>query len=257
MSQLNKACKEYFLVCPYSGCTKKYESKEEIAKIVEVRPCSINNILNKVEKIKGNTKLKRSRNGYCIFDKKPGATISRKVMSGFTPDNEQFIEFDEKFYVSQYGRVKTINRHGNEMFVVQKEKANRLYVRVYLDNDRTKWYTVSRIVAERFVINDDLKNNLFVVHINGNLRNNNCTNLKWVKEKDVAKYKYFNKKAKPILKICPETLIEMDRYTSCAEAARDNFIDRSTISSCIKKEGIGTACGWIWKIDEEFYKGAE
>lgn len=256
MSQRVKNSKDYFLVCPYSGCTEKLNNKDDVAKRLGVKASTIPNLLNKVEDIKSGTKtLKKPKSGYCIFDKKPGATIARKVMSEFTPDNEQFAEFGGKFYVSQYGRVKTLSRSGNEIFVVQKEKKNKLYVRAYLEDNKTRWFTVARVVAEKFVVNDDPAKNTFVVHIDSNSRNNKSINLKWVKEGDIQKYRGVLKNAKPILKICPETLEEVDRYISCAEAARDNFMNRGTICDCIREKGFGMACGWIWKIDEDFYKG--
>ena len=47
----------------------------------------------------------------------------------------------------------------------------------------------SIVIASTFVKNDDPENKKFVLHINGNLNDNNASNLKWVTEEEYEKSK--------------------------------------------------------------------
>lgn len=257
MKANSKRCKTYFLVNPYSGITRAYNRID----LVNEMDCEISIIrdrtLNKVEEIKSNpkVKLKVIKGFFYVFNEKPNITMIRRVMEDYKPDNEQFLEFGDKFLVSQYGRIKVKNKNGRLMFVIQKEKQGLLYFRGYSNGSESKWYSVSRAVAEKFVVNDDPINNDSVIHIDGKRDNNWSPNLRWVTANDTQKYRKTPKTAKPVRKICPVTLEILDDYSSCAEAARNNYLADATVTGCIKKSGYGLAGNWLWELDTEFYKG--
>ena len=78
------------------------------------------------------------------------------------------------YYISNLGRVK--NKHGRILTLQLNDKG---YLRVCLQiNGKSKWYRVSRLVAEAFIPNPENKPE--VDHINRNRADNRAENLRWV-----------------------------------------------------------------------------
>ncbi len=97
-------------------------------------------------------------------------------------------DFNNIYQVSNYGRIRGINRlvnsKSNSYKVVKGQlrvciKGNCGYLRVSLSkNNYNKYYSVHRLVAMAFIINDDNKST--VNHKDGNKLNNNLDNLEWM-----------------------------------------------------------------------------
>jgi len=82
---------------------------------------------------------------------------------------------DERYEVSNYGRVRTLRRT-KKMLTLTKQKSGYLYVMIEKDGKPCNC-RVSRLVALHFIPNPD--NLPEVNHIDGNKENNTVTNLEW------------------------------------------------------------------------------
>ena len=79
---------------------------------------------------------------------------------------EKWAMIDNKFYVSNYGRIKTLS---NDIVDLSNRKSRYLCYRTY---------KIHRLVAENFIPNPENKKE--VNHIDGNKHNNHVSNLEWV-----------------------------------------------------------------------------
>lgn len=92
------------------------------------------------------------------------------------------------YQVSNLGRVKSMPRKGTKGGILSQHerkdnKHNKFYLRVALSKDhKTKWFTVSRLVAEAFIENPE--NLSDVDHVNNNERDNRASNLQWLTRQD-------------------------------------------------------------------------
>lgn len=86
----------------------------------------------------------------------------------------------DKYEISTYGEIR---RKATGKILQQKlDKSNTLSVHLSLGKrDKSDYYSVHRLVAETFLPNPD--NLPWVVHKDGNLLNNQVSNLKWTSSK--------------------------------------------------------------------------
>lgn len=164
------------------------------------------------------------------------------------------------YYVSNYGRVKSIERVTmcNTGKGVRKERILKCgdrkgYKDVYLfdENGKRHQKLVHRLVAQAFIENP---NNLPEIdHIDANKANNKVTNLKWVTHKEncnnpLTYKKYFGRKSARAKKIvCYFANGEFKaEYENMTIAAKQNKVYRENISKCCR--GIyKTTGGLIFK----------
>lgn len=91
--------------------------------------------------------------------------------------------YEGKYQVSNCGRVR--NKYGR--ILAQSEKQKSEYLRVHLaKNNRARWFSVHRLVAEAFVPKPDGKN--IVNHLDHNKANNHASNLEWTTLQENAHY---------------------------------------------------------------------
>lgn len=88
---------------------------------------------------------------------------------------------DNKYAVSSFGRVASVQFHGKENFKLLSQSDVRGYKKVKIrlwDKGFVQSYFVHRLVAEAFIPNPE--NKPCVDHIDTNPSNNNVANLRWV-----------------------------------------------------------------------------
>jgi hypothetical protein len=90
-------------------------------------------------------------------------------------------EYNNKYAVSNYGRVKSLK--GITERILKLSKTQDGYVQVVMCiNNKPKSYRVNRLVAKYFL--DNPNNHPQVDHIDENRLNNHVDNLQWISAKD-------------------------------------------------------------------------
>lgn len=174
---------------------------------------------------------------------------------------KDIIGYEGLYMVSNYGRVKSLERINNYGRIV-KEKIlktridSKGHLRVGLSkNGKVIDYSVHRLVAMHFIPNPECKTD--VHHIDHNKLNNNVDNLVWVtcKEHKELHPEIFNK----LSKVCSKKITQYDldgnyirTWSSLSEIQRELGYAPSNISKCCNgKPHYKTAYGYIWKYAED------
>ena len=151
------------------------------------------------------------------------------------------------YYVSNMGRVKSVRNNKEKILKQFDKKYKRGHELTFKING--KIIRVYKAVAKYFL--DEPKDKKYIViHLDGDVLNNECNNLKWVDRKSVKGYLIKSSQGTPILKIDRETGEVLDCYSSIREASRENYICRESIRSALKGKN-NTSGGFMWAIDEE------
>lgn len=88
--------------------------------------------------------------------------------------------YDGEYQISNLGRVKSFKYNKSKGMILKLCEINSGYLLVDLmKNGVRERKLIHRLVAKAFVHNDDKENKIVVNHIDGNKRNNTCTNLEW------------------------------------------------------------------------------
>ena len=141
-------------------------------------------------------------------------------------------KYEGLYWVSDQGRVK--NKH-NKLLTLQPNDAG--YLRVCLQaNGKSKWYRVSRLVAETFVPN--LQNRPEVDHINRNRADNRAENLRWV-----TRLENMNNSSFPSREVYCLDLNKV--FSSATEASVHTGVCRTSIVKCCNHK-LQQAGGMLW-----------
>lgn len=174
---------------------------------------------------------------------------------------KKVIGYDEEYMVSNYGRIKSLNKRSIGLILSQKKRA---YLSVGLHKERVqKFHLVHRLVAEAFLSNQ--YNKLQVNHIDGNKHNNHVSNLEWCtagenqihsvnvlgnKPLAGASYQYGvdNLRARSVLQMKNGVVIA--EYGCINEATQKTGIIHSGISRCCMGKQR-TSKGYEWRYKEK------
>jgi len=107
---------------------------------------------------------------------------------------------------------------------------------------KRKKFKVHYLVAKHFIENDDPEIKNQVNHKDKNRQNNDISNLEWVSSIENLQHAH-NKK---VVKLDMDNNI-IKIYDSSVQAAKDNNIDRKTLSSAIKRKTF--TGGFYWKFE--------
>lgn len=163
---------------------------------------------------------------------------------------EGLSEFKEYYWVSNFGRVKSVR--GREEKIMKQCDNSRGYLLVglaTLDGKPKKMY-VHRLVGFAFV--SGWSKELVCNHLDEDKKNNHLDNLEWCTIAENNAYgtrtiRVAEKLSMPVIGVCVTTG-EVIEFPSTAEAHRNGF-DKSHISACCRGEGK-THKGFKWKYKE-------
>jgi hypothetical protein len=164
--------------------------------------------------------------------------------------------FAGKYEVSTRGRVR-LNKGNRYKLVTCRDNSSCVTVNIGRREDR---YVVSRLVANAFL--PRVKGKPLVIHIDGNLKNNKVSNLKW----DTPKCEIITRKSmktrtknkrptreRPVYQYTLSWNI-IATHPSVQAAARSLKIHASTISACCRGK-YASSGGYRWKYVTESYPG--
>ena len=157
--------------------------------------------------------------------------------------------YEGLYEISNYGRVKSINRQGTSGKIIKSDLRRDGYLQVHLvKKGKMKNYLVHRLVAEIFIPNYD--NLPEVNHINEIKVDCRAENLEWCDRK--YNMNYGNRPYKNALKV--QQLDKEDNviaiFNSIREAGRINNINQSHITKCCKGQ-LKTIGGYVWRYANE------
>ena len=86
-------------------------------------------------------------------------------------------DYENEYEISNYGEVKSLARNTTKGKILKSFLQNG-YLRVMLSkNNKKRWYSIHRLVAETFILNSENKPQ--INHKDGNKLNNHVDNLEW------------------------------------------------------------------------------
>lgn len=171
--------------------------------------------------------------------------------------------YEGLYQVSNLGRVKSLKRLHTKERIISHFLNHGGYARVNLWKDnKSKKYSVHRLVAEAFVPNPDRKPQ--VNHIDENKQNNHADNLEWCTQLENHNHGTINerisksltnhiRKSKPVSAFDDEGNLIFS-FPSIYEASRQMGVSATSITSCIHgRNRMKHCCGYVWR----FAKGGD
>lgn len=162
--------------------------------------------------------------------------------------NGEIIDFTGLYEVSNLGRIRNVKTG----YVLKPYEKSNGYMQVDLKQEH---YSVHRIVATTFIINNNPQEKTHVNHKDENPKNNCVENLEWCTHGYNVQYSYIRhtvERKEKIIKakgeyeypiMCVET---QEIFESIREASRHYGLDASNIVKCLKGKRRTTG-GYHWQ----------
>jgi hypothetical protein len=113
-----------------------------------------------------------------------------------TDEQWERIPYADKHYeISNYGRIRSFMNKSGEPRIIKLGKIRDFYISRFRCLGKLRTFLIHNLVAEMFIPRDsELQDS--VIHIDGNKKNNNVSNLKWATKKETILHSkaIFNKK---------------------------------------------------------------
>lgn len=149
----------------------------------------------------------------------------------------QVISGNENYAVSSLGRIQNIKKK-----ILLRPSGTYDFVRL-----NGKYLRVHRLVASEFV--DNIHGHRFVDHIDGDKKNNQGRNLRWVDSVENRRNpNTYQKHCKPVIQFTLEGSF-IATFSSLSEATRITGAPQTHISKCCNGKAR-SASGYIWKFKE-------
>lgn len=153
-----------------------------------------------------------------------------------------------KFLISSYGRVQRAYKN-HSSFILPFLHRKHLMVKVWFKGKYQQMKT-GHLVAHHFL--DDPKPGEVLHHKNGIVTDDFAGNLEYISNKELGKKTAHKAKARPVVKIDPETLDVLDEYRSSREAGRKNYRSyQSVLDNCNKKTKTSAGMLFMWADEYE------
>ena len=243
---------------------KKFEGKRlvEVTKCASVKEClcNMNNYFDGTVK-----RCRPVENSFFVY---PCPTSSKTCTVEYVDksrcdtsvepidSNEEWKPFhqglkEQRYFVSNYGRVKVVYKHGNERLRKLADVDGYMHVSISIQQKR-KFTKVHRLVANMFVENaHDLD---CIDHIDGNPSNNIASNLKWVKDMSenmkntITRTRMINNNR--ILQYDKQTNEFVREWPNANSVSKKLGYTSSYILRCCRGESM-TAYGYRWEFVEK------
>lgn len=179
------------------------------------------------------------------------------------------IGYEDKYMISNFGRVKSLSTYENNQHSMQEKILKPIvYSNGYcVVSLRKKRFFVHRLVATHFLL--PIKDKLQVNHIDGDKKNNRVDNLEWVNASENLKHafkiglKHSSNKQKQAMMLVNRNKrkkvsmllngVSLNIFNSITEAEHYLGVNRSHISDVCKGKR-NKALGFEWKYVGECYE---
>ncbi|RED42126.1 HNH endonuclease [Winogradskyella eximia] len=120
---------------------------------------------------------------------------------------DDFVHPDEKYQLSNYGRLARI-RNGKKVLFEPYKMHGYLYFKVKkIEKGKFKTYYLHKILAQHFL---EQKDGVYVIHLDYDKLNNHIDNLKWVTKREKEIHQFSNPSYKRPEKLTSAKLSEND-----------------------------------------------
>lgn len=159
--------------------------------------------------------------------------------------------FHDWYWVSNFGRVKSIGSRMGERILKQADSQGYLIIGLKKTNGKNKMMRVHRLVAFAFV--DGYEDGLVVNHLDEQKKNNHYSNLEWCTIADnnihgTRMKRLAEKQSFKVIGRCIKTGVTIS-FPSTQEAGRKGF-SQGNVASCCRGERK-THKGYEWKYVKE------
>ena len=218
---------------------------DEIAEIVGVTISSISHARSRKAIIK--------RLNWAIYREEPTLKERREMYAKLTFEDEVWHIIkgsDDRFLISNYGRVKRIYKAGEKFLMPSiRKQCGNMVVKVRF-NGVYKSYRVKDLVAAHFLRKPKPGEVLF--HSNRIKTDDSAANLKWVDKKKLGQLTGGISKSKEVVQVDPETYEVIAEFRSTRETARMTPYSYQTISNyCNGKNENHYGDLFMWREDYE------
>jgi hypothetical protein len=221
------------------GINKKDKNKHQENRIIKVyKDNKFLGNFNSINKISVELNLSRSS----LFNAIKNGEVYKNLIFKCKIEDLKF-EFwkeikDEKYFISNMGRVKIKNNFNEKLLNGTKTKNN--YINISIDK---KIFQLHRLVAMYFC--ENINNKLQVNHIDGDKTNNKADNLEWVTQSENLLHMYkINKHLLTVIEKLDSENNVIETFNSIAEAKRKTGL--TSLYHAIGKRNV-MAGGYKWR----------